>query len=109
MKTSGICSFPLTNDLLSMALQYPLAITQAVTTPADVFTLQNTTTYGPVMMESAQYARADKFVFRLDPSDPCAVTFYATNLGKPLPKAIINVQEVCSNSKQLIRETQEDI
>jgi hypothetical protein len=89
MSTSGICTFPLTDEQLTSALQNPLAVVSAVTTPNDVFTLQNTTTYNPVMQESALYVRADKFVFRLDPEDKCEVDFYVTNLGKLYSQDII--------------------
>lgn len=89
MSTSGICTFPLTDEQLTSALQNPLAVVSAVTTPNDVFTLQNTTTYNPVMQESALYVRADKFVFRLDPEDKCEVNFYVTNLGKLYSQDII--------------------
>ena len=89
MGTSGICTFPLSDEQLSAALQNPLAVVSAVTTPNDVFTLKNTTTYNPVMQESALYVRADKFVFRLNPDDNCEVDFYVTNLGKLYSQDII--------------------
>ncbi|MEY3239426.1 MAG: hypothetical protein RIR11_864 [Bacteroidota bacterium] len=98
MGTSGICTFPLSKEQTSLAQQYPLAIMQvvnSVTTPKDVFTLKTTTTYllQPVFTESVQYVRADKFVFRLNPDDKCSVHFYATNLGKALPNAKIQIQD----------------
>lgn len=93
MGTSGIFTFPLSDEQLALIQQFPIAIVQSVTTPSDVFTVVNTTTYAPVMTESAQYVRADKFVFRLAPNDICSVDFYATNLGKALPNAQINIQD----------------
>jgi hypothetical protein len=93
MGTSGICTFALSDKQMELIGQYPIAVVQAVTTPSDVFTVENTTTYAPIMTESAQYVRADKFVFRLNPDDKCTVHFYATNLGKALPNAQIFVQD----------------
>jgi len=93
MGTSGICTFPLSDEQLAQIQQNPIVIMQAVTTPSDAFTLENTTTYAPVMTESTQYVRADKFVFRLNPADKCTVNFYATNLGKALPNAQILIQD----------------
>jgi hypothetical protein len=93
MGTSGICTFGLTEEQLSLANQYPLAIVSLVTTPNDVFTLQTTTTYSFVYNECAKYVCADKFVFRLDPNDKCKVHFYATNLGKALPDVKIQFQD----------------
>ena len=97
MGTSGICTFGLTDEQLSLANQYPLGIVALVTTPNDVFTLQTTTTYSFVYNECAKYVCADKFVFRLDPNDKCKVHFYATNLGKALPNVKIQFQDDTAN------------
>jgi hypothetical protein len=97
MGTSGICTFGLTDEQLSLANQYPLAIVALVTTPNDVFTLQTTTTYSFVYNECVKYVCADKFVFRLDPNDKCKVHFYATNLGKPYADAIIQFEDNTAN------------
>lgn len=93
MGTSGICTFPLTDDQLNAALQHPLVILSAITTPNDVFTTQNSTTYKKVMVEQQHYVRADKFVFRKNPpKELCEVEFYVTNLGK-LFDATIDIQD----------------
>ncbi|WP_281322590.1 hypothetical protein [Flavobacterium aestivum] len=97
MGTSGICTFDLSDEQLDLANQYPLAIVALVTTPNDVFTIQTTTTYSYVYNESAEYACADKFVFRLDPKDKCTVHFYATNLGKALSNVKIQFQDDTAN------------
>jgi hypothetical protein len=93
MGTSGICTFPLTASQLALAQSNPLAILQALTTPRDVFSAEAKTMYTPVYNESAEYVCADQFVFRLNPGDSCTMNFYATNLGKPHPKAIIQIQD----------------
>ncbi|MBD2757136.1 hypothetical protein [Spirosoma validum] len=99
MKSSGICTFPLTAEQLQLAITYPIVVAQAVTTPNDVFTAETNTTYGFFLAENTQFVRADKFVFRLNPNDKCEIQFYATNLGKPLPNAIIEIQDnTVSNS-----------
>lgn len=93
MGTSGICTFTLSDEQLSLVNQYPLGIVALVTTPNDVFTVQTTTTYSFVYNECVEYVCADKFVFRLNPKDKCTVHFYATNLGKALSNVKIQFQD----------------
>jgi hypothetical protein len=97
MGTSGILTFPLSEQQLSLVNEYPLAITQIVTTPNNVFTLDTTQTSKAIYTESADYVCADKFVFRLDPDDNCKVHFYATHLGKALPNVIIQFQDATAD------------
>ena len=97
MGTSGILTFPLSEEQLSLVNEYPLAITQIVTTPNNVFTLDTSQTSTAVYAESADYVCADKYVFRLDPDDLCTVHFYATYLGKALPNVIIQFQDATAD------------
>ena len=97
MGTSGILTFPLSKEQLSLINEYPLAITQIVTTPNNVFTLETSQTSTAVYAESADYVCADKYVFRLDPDDLCTVHFYATYLGKALPNVIIQFQDATAD------------
>ncbi len=92
-KTAGICAFPLTDDLMALAQKFPLVVMSVVSTPDDVFSPERTITYAPVLTESAEYVRADQFVFRLDPQDICSIDFYATNLGNPIPNATVCIQD----------------
>ncbi|MCV9933950.1 hypothetical protein OIU80_16830 [Flavobacterium sp. LS1R47] len=93
MGTSGIFTFPLSDEQLNLATKYPLAITQIITSPKNVFTLETTRTSTAIYAESVDYVCADQFVFRLDPDDNCKVNFHATHLGKALPNAIIQLQD----------------
>ncbi|TRX36516.1 hypothetical protein FNW52_07865 [Flavobacterium sp. ZT3R18] len=92
MGTSGICTFTLNDEQLSLVSQYPLGITQSSSATIDVFTLP-TDTITFVYNECSEYVCADKFVFRLNPDqempEPFVVNFYATSLGQPLPNATI--------------------
>jgi hypothetical protein len=96
MGTSGIFTFPLSDEQLDLVNQYPLAIiTNIVNNLNNVFSLKTTQTSTVIYTESVDYVCADKFVFRLDPDqeidDPFVVNFYATSLGKPLSNAVISI------------------
>lgn len=94
MGTSGILTFPLSDEQLDLVGNFPLAIiTNIVNTLNNVFSLKTTQKATAIYKESVEYIRADNFVFRLDPDDLCSVDFYATNLGKPLPNVIIQAQD----------------
>lgn len=97
MGTSGIFTFPLSDDQLTLINQYPLAITQVVSTPNNVFSLASSSTESAIYNESVEYVCADKYVFRLNPDDTCKVHFYATNLGKALPNVIINFEDATAS------------
>lgn len=105
MGQAGICAFTIASDNLKLLLQKnPLAVVQAVSTNADVFSAPVTTTYTPVLYESTPYVRADKFVFRLDnyPSpQTCSINFYATNLGQPLSKQTVQIQDDTIGTKAI--------
>ncbi|KFF08895.1 hypothetical protein [Flavobacterium hydatis] len=95
MGTSGILTFPLSDEQLNLINQYPLAITQILISPDNVFTVTKNQTSSVIYTESVDYVCADKFVFRLDPDqeidDPFVVNFYATSFGKPLANTVISI------------------
>ncbi|MBS7253979.1 hypothetical protein [Flavobacterium branchiicola] len=94
MGTSGIFTFPLSEEQLNLINQYPLSIiTNMVDSLDNVFSLKKSLSGTPIYVESVDYVCADKFVFRLDPEDTCKVDFYATHLGKALPNAVIQMQD----------------
>jgi hypothetical protein len=98
MNTSGIFTFPLSDEQLDLINQYPLAIiTDMVNILDNVFSLKTSKTGKIIYTESAEYVCADKFVFRLDPDDVCTVDFYTTSLGKALPNAKIQFQDATAN------------
>ncbi|WP_166924785.1 hypothetical protein [Flavobacterium poyangense] len=98
MNTSGIFTFPLSDEQLDLCNQYPLAIVTNMTDSInDVFSLKKSKTGILIYTESIDYVGADQFVFRLDPEDKCKINFYATHLGKALPNAIIQAQDNTQN------------
>ena len=96
--TSGICSFPLTDDQIELVQSHPLVMLKKVTEQVDSLTSKIRTTVAPVMVESLDYVRAEQPVFRLNPCDLCTFEFYATHMGKPLPNAEIHIQDITKDS-----------
>lgn len=97
--TSGIITFQLSDENLELVTNFPLAVVYSQSNQTDIFSLAAITTTTAVLQESAEYVCADKYVFRLNPNEACTVDFYATNLGKPLVKAI-NLQLDTANILQ---------
>ena len=87
MSTSGICTFDLTDEQLSLVQQFPLVILQFAVVPTDVFTLPALSKQ-VIYYESVEYASADQFVFRLDADEKCSIDFYTTKFGKGYAKTI---------------------
>jgi hypothetical protein len=67
-QTAGIVSLPLSNSQSNLAKINPLLV-QGASSP-------------PYLAEVSPFARADKFVFRLDAGMKESTTFYATELGR---------------------------
>jgi hypothetical protein len=76
--TAGIQDFPLGSNAVATALlpDHPLAVLLQGQTGQ--YTVLNRETAGGV------YARADVFVFRLNPGDAAKIDFYASKYGRPL-------------------------
>lgn len=82
--SAGVATVKLTSEQLADALAFPLAITDG--------------TQNSLADESAQYVRADQFVFRMNPGDIDDIDFYVSYLGKPLPRQTV----LCQFSDSLI-------
>ncbi len=91
MQQSGSCTFNLSKEQLDLVNKYPLTIVDYQASNPNTLTLDPTVTQ--VFNESAEYAIADKFVFRLNPKEQCAVNFYATELGKIAANKTIEIQQ----------------
>jgi hypothetical protein len=76
--TAGVAAFPLTPAQLKAVSRNRLAVTQ----DGKVVLMENF---------DGLYARADDFVFRLDPGQSADVRLWATQYGKPLARATIRV------------------
>ena len=66
-QNGGIASIKLTDEQLTLAQTYPLAIVS-----------ENVS----LIEETPDYVRADQFVFRLNPQEDVKIDFYASHLGK---------------------------
>lgn len=93
MRTSGICTYTLSDELYSAVQHYSIAILSYTNLQTDVFSLGQS---GPTLLfnETSQSVCADKFVFRLNPNPTAGTTntvsidFYVTCLGKPIQAEI---------------------
>lgn len=94
LKRAGICALPVSPEQLPQLNSNPLVIAVKVESQINAFEVSVEPNYGIVMSEQSQYVCADKFVFRLNPSDPCTIDFYVTNLGEPQSDVIVQLKEM---------------
>jgi hypothetical protein len=81
--TAGIVTAGLTEQQASLAASSPLALIQNAGTPGAATMLAEAS--------DGQWARADEFVFRMDPGAQAATKFFATAFGAPLAGATISL------------------
>jgi hypothetical protein len=77
---SGLAVIDLDDNQLKYAINYPLAV---VCTGSHINLLN----------EVVQYARADSFVYRLNPGETAALDVYGARLGKAQPGMVINLMQ----------------
>lgn len=81
--TAGIVCAVLTADQAAAAAATPLALVQNAGTPSAAVILAEAA--------NGQWARADTFVFRIDPGDQATTRFFATTFGAPFAGATISL------------------
>lgn len=82
-RTAGIVALPVTPEQIAAIKETPLALVRtAPGQPNAAIAIQEA--------PSGLYARADQFVFRLDPGAAAEVTLYATRFGEPYGNAKLN-------------------
>lgn len=85
-ETAGVQTFDLTQNTMAQQLLpvHPLVLVTPVTGASN---------YNVLMQESIQglYVRADQFVYRINPGETQQVDFYATQFGRPLGSAAIDL------------------
>lgn len=78
-RTAGLVSFQLSDTQAAAVASSPLAVVQTGLSGPQ-----------PLLLEASTgvFVRADQFVFRLNPGDATAATFYATKFGQPVAQQI---------------------